>query len=92
MSPPQSTGTPATTGDDVSNPSTTSVPKTSTTGTPGSSSTDEPSSSSGEPLDHGEYLLASVQITDFDAFQADYGAAVVPMVIENGGEVLVATP
>lgn len=80
---------PATTGE---TPSSSSATTSTTDAADSSTSADDGSSSTGEPVDLGEYLLASLQVADFEAFQADYGAAVFPMLIENGGEVLVATP
>ncbi|MEX1366410.1 MAG: DUF1330 domain-containing protein [Nannocystaceae bacterium] len=46
----------------------------------------------GDADEEGVYLMASLVVEDFDSFQADYGAAVFPMIAQAGGEVMVATP
>lgn len=59
---------------------------------PSSSGATSDASSTGASIDVGEYLLASLQVTDFEGFQSNYGAAVFPLITAAGGEVLVATP
>ena len=38
------------------------------------------------------YMIAQIQIDDQEKYFGEYGAAVVPIIMENGGKVLVATP
>lgn len=38
------------------------------------------------------YMIATLELSDLDAFMRDYGEPVFPTIIEAGGEVLIATP
>lgn len=38
------------------------------------------------------YLLASLKVADLEAYMRDYGFPLMPMLLEAGAEVLVATP
>mgnify|MGYP000103061736 FL=1 len=38
------------------------------------------------------YLIATVTVTDFDAYMGNYGSIAIPAIIAAGGEILVGTP
>lgn len=42
--------------------------------------------------DQPVYLIASMQVNDFDAYMGDYGATAIPLILEAGGEILVGAP
>lgn len=45
-----------------------------------------------QDTDQPAYLVAALQVTDLNAYFADYGGPVFPMLAEAGAEVLVGTP
>ena len=45
-----------------------------------------------QDVDQPAYLVASLEISDLNAYFADYGTPVFPMLAEAGAEVLVGTP
>ena len=38
------------------------------------------------------YMIATMTVTDFDAYMGNYGSTAIPLILEAGGEILVGAP
>ena len=38
------------------------------------------------------YLVATITVSDFDAYMENYGSVAIPLILDASGEILVATP